>query len=66
MKTTKLIQIIVDNYDEQQYLLSNFPEAYWFIDIEEKTRFQLPASMENDINIVLNEWQKKNERNEVK
>jgi hypothetical protein len=62
MKHKIVIEIITENYAEQQFILSRFPEAFWRVPVGERTIFHLPY--EKDVNEkvrrTLQEWEMKN------
>lgn len=50
MKIRKMIEILTENYDEQQFVLERFPNAWWSVLDSNNTKFFVP---ENKINYVL-------------
>lgn len=63
MKQQLLVEITTESYDEQQFILSRFPEAYWYVtENTEKTKFYLPEDRENEISEAIHEWNEVNER----
>ena len=45
MKHKKVIQVIAENYEEEQYMLETFPEAWWD-DRSGKMVFSIPEAEE--------------------
>ena len=56
MKATNKIELITDTYEEQQFILSRFPDSFWFVEEENKTRFYICKSKENDVDSAIREW----------
>jgi len=63
MKHKKVIQVIAENYEEEQYILRKFPEAWWD-DRNGKMVFSIPLEQEAIVNEVISEYKelKKNEK----
>jgi len=60
MKATNKIELITDSYEEQQFILARFPDSYWFVEDDNKTRFYICKSKENDVDASMREWNKLN------
>lgn len=65
MKMRKVIEIEVDSYNEEQYILEKFPEAVWISPAGVSgggTRFFLPESEEYGIEVeeAITEWEERN------
>ena len=55
MQFKKMIAINAENYQEEQFLLSKFPDAVW-INLDGGTVFYVPEGMINEVLEVLREW----------
>jgi hypothetical protein len=55
MKYNRVVEIIAESYEEEQFLQRAFPEAY-FIIRNEKVYFYLPGSKESQVQAVINEY----------
>jgi len=52
-----VVRISTDSYEEEQFILTRFPEAYWTPNVRrEGTTFYLPADRESDVQKVINEY----------
>jgi len=57
MKHKKVIQVIAENYEEEQYMLNKFPEAWWIASqVRGKTTFTLPLAKEDLVHKAINEY----------
>jgi hypothetical protein len=61
MEVKKVIRIITDGVEEQQFILSRFPQAYWNIDYN-KTTFYIDSKYEKDIVKAVKEWRKRSKK----
>lgn len=60
MKIRKMVEIITDSFEEQQFILSRFPDSFWFVEGDNKTRFYISAMKQNEAIEALNEWKELN------
>ena len=60
MKIRKMVEIITDSFEEQQFILSRFPDSFWFVEGDNKTRFYISALQEGKAIAALNEWKEYN------
>lgn len=60
MKIRKMVEIITETYEEQQFILSRFPNSFWFVEDDEnnlyKTRFYISELKQTEAVAALNEW----------
>jgi Ni,Fe-hydrogenase I cytochrome b subunit len=64
MKVRKVIEITTENYEEQSFILTKFPKAWWNVIGPNVVKFYLPLTNESDMHIVesvLQEWRDFNE-----
>jgi len=64
MKISRVVQIVTDTVEEEQFILNKFPEAWWVpTQVRGRTTFSLPIQKEVLVREALNEYEeKKNER----
>ena len=62
MKQKSVIQITTESYEEEQHILSKFPEAVWISLKPGKTLFHLPFSQYNEVVTTIDEWEKQNDK----
>lgn len=55
MKYQRMIEIISESYEEEQFLQREFPEAY-FVIREDKVYFYLPVSKEHAVQEAYNTY----------
>jgi len=55
MKTNKVIQVIAENYEEEQYFFNKFPEVWWD-NREGRIIFNVPIEKEDLVNEVIREY----------
>lgn len=63
MKFKKEISITTENYNEEQFILTRFPEAVWIAvggKTGDGTIFYVPEKRINDVLEALSEWKEKN------
>jgi len=58
MKVKKSVKIIADSYEEEQFLMEKFPDAWWDASNWEKTIFYLPRAKEKEAKEALKEFKK--------
>jgi hypothetical protein len=58
MQFKKMIAIQAENYQEEQFLLTKFPDAIW-IALDWGTNFYVSETRINEVLEVLNEWKRK-------
>ena len=58
MKHKKVIQVIAENYDEEQFLLNKFPEAWWD-DRSGRMVFSISEHQENEVKEAINEYKER-------
>ncbi len=58
MKHKKVIQIIAETYEEEQYLLNEFPEAWWD-SRGGKIVFSISLEQEGKVNEAIHEYKKR-------
>ena len=65
MKYKMCYEVVADNYVEEQFLLSRFPDSIWFI-TENNTRFYISKKYKNELVDAIGEWKerKKNDNTE--
>jgi len=58
MKHKLVIEIITESYEEEQYILMKFPDAWWYSGNSKggNTVFYLPASSEEIVQEVITKW----------
>jgi hypothetical protein len=60
MKAKNVVQVITETYDEQQFILSRFPESFWFVEEEDRTRFYIPVGRQEEVYKTIIEWHERN------
>ena len=55
MRQRAVIEIVAENYDEEQFLLKKFPDAVW-LKIDEETRFFVPSRNIKEVGRALREF----------
>ena len=58
MKYKMCYEVIADNYLEEQFLLSKFPDSIWFI-TEKNTRFYIPKQHKTELVNAIGEWKER-------
>jgi len=58
MKYKMCYEVIADNYQEEQFLLSRFPNSIWFI-TEHHTKFFIPKADKQALVEAVGEWKEK-------
>lgn len=58
MKHKTVIQITAESYEEEQYLLNKFPEAWWD-DRQGLTVFYIPTTKMDQVTEVVNEYKER-------
>ena len=58
MKYKTCCEVLADNYEEEQFLLSRFPDSIWFI-TEKNVRFYIDKSHEMEVINAIAEWKEK-------
>lgn len=53
MKMKSVIQIIAENYEEEQLVLQMFPDVFW-TQYNGKTRFYIPTSETDRVKFLIN------------
>lgn len=62
MKHKKVIQVITENYEEEQYMLFKFPESWWN-DRFGRMMFSISLEQEEKVNEAIKEYKElKNEQ----
>lgn len=57
MKIRKMVEITTETYEEQQFILSRFPNSFWFVEEDvNKTRFYISELKSSEAISALNEW----------
>ena len=56
MKTNKVIQVIAENYEEEQFIFNKFPDVWWD-DRSGNIVFNIPINREEQVNEVLKEYE---------
>ena len=59
MKYTKIIKFTTESYEEEQFLLNRFPDAWWEQDSSGNVVFYIPESEEKLAKEVLNEYEER-------
>ena len=55
MKYKKMVEIIAESYEEEQFLLTRFPDAWWG-HRDNLTSFYVPESRLVDVKNIVNEY----------
>ena len=55
MKHKKVLQVIAENYAEEQFMLNRFPEAWWD-DRSGRMVFSISLEQEDQVNKAINEY----------
>ena len=58
MKHKKVIQVIAENYEEEQFMLHKFPEAWWD-DRSGRMVFSISEKKENEVKEAINEYKER-------
>ena len=59
MKYQRKIEIVTESYDEEQFILNKFPEAWWQVIDSDKTRFLVPVSKEHLVQEAYDEYKER-------
>jgi len=57
MKYERVVEIKTDSYEEEQYILSKFPDA-WFSQRGDHTIFHVSVNKESEVQKVYDEYRK--------
>lgn len=55
MRQRAVIEILAEDYDEEQFLLAKFPDSVW-VKLEGGTRFYIPSTRIKEIGQALREF----------
>ena len=58
MKHKKVIQVIAENYEEEQFMLNRFPEAWWD-DRSGRMVFSISEDKEFEVQQAINEYKER-------
>jgi len=58
MKYKMCYEVIADNYQEEQFLLSRFPDSIWFI-TESHVKFFIPKNKKQELIEAVGQWKEK-------
>lgn len=61
MKYKTCYEVIAENYEEEQFLLSRFPESIWFI-TEKHVKFFIPKQDKQKIIESIGEWKEQKKK----
>lgn len=59
MKLNQMIEIVTNNYEEQQFILDRFPAVWWEVRSTNETRFYVPKSRESEVHAAINEYKER-------
>ena len=58
MKHKKVIEVIAENYQEEQFMLNRFPEAWWD-DRSGRMVFSISEDKESEVQQAINEYKER-------
>ena len=61
MKYQRVVEIISESYEEEQFLQREFPEA-WFVIREDKVYFYVPVSKEYEVQEAYRQYQARSKK----
>jgi len=61
MKQSHVIEIVTESYEEEQYILHRFPDAWWY-SRGSNIVFVLPVSEKNEITEAIEDYEKLKKR----
>ncbi len=63
MKYQRVVEIVTESYEEEQFILNKFPEACWYASgPKTNTVFYLPVSKEHAVQEAYNEYKARSNR----
>ena len=61
MKHKKIFEVTTESYEEEQYLLNEFPHAWWTIR-NARTVFNFPIDEEPEVRAAINEYEERKKK----
>ena len=59
MKYQRMVEIVTVTYEEQQFILNRFPDAWWYVVDVNTTKFYVPVSKEHLVQEAYNDFREK-------
>lgn len=57
MKHKQVIELVAETYEEEQFILNRFPDAYWYpSNAQGNTVFYISVENKNDVEKVVDEY----------